>query len=441
MANVETGALCFQMTRSTDAVASSRLLVHDSEHDLFVLTLDILGAGSHMIFLRAARAALVGQSGLRRMFAAVVMILVLAGLTLSCNNSSSATRTAPNHNAYVTLPARGSVALLHINGATGVITVGAETPQTVGTTPNGLALLPSKKFLYAVNSLDNSISIFKVASDATLTLTGTPTQVGGSSPDAAVIDPSGKYLLVTNNLTNNISVFSIDAGSGALSLVGTPVPANTDPSEILITPSGKFVYVTNPSIRMVSAFSFSNGVLTQLQNSPVFSGTGAFGLAVDASERFLYVANPSASNPLVSTVGNVSGFNIDPGTGALTPILGSPFYPALATNTVGPTVITVDPTGRFVYAVSTGSSASIWCFAITSTNGQLVLAANSPFSLAAGGLFALFDPSGSYLYMGVSGSTNGITGYTYAPSTGALTAIAGSPFSVGVAPGKMVLSE
>src|ERR1700716_901988 len=103
-----------------------------------------------MSFLRAARAALAGQSCLPRSFVAVV-IVVLAGLSLSCCNSSHKT-SAPNHNAYVTLPARGSVLLLHISGATGAITLGAETPQVLATTPTGIALLPSKNFLYAVNS-------------------------------------------------------------------------------------------------------------------------------------------------------------------------------------------------------------------------------------------------------------------------------------------------
>jgi 6-phosphogluconolactonase len=394
-----------------------------------------------MSFLRAARAALVGQTGLRRILVAVAV--VLAGLSLSCGNSSHSTPTGPNHNAYVTLPDTGSVLLLHINGATGAITMGSQTPQVENTSPTGLALLPSKKFLYAVNSRADTISIFNVASDGTLTLSGTPTQAGLSGPNAAVIDPSGKYLLVTNNyVSTNVSVFSIDSGSGALSEVaGSPFFANDNPTEILITPSGKFVYVTNPSIGMVTAFSFSNGVLTEVKpGSPFSSGDGAFGLAVDGSERFLYVANPSASNlpPFSSTRGNISGFNIDPGTGALTRILGSPF-----TSTVGsgPSAITVDPSGRFVYAVTPGSSFSIWCFAISSTNGQLTAVTSSPFSLTAGGLFALIDPSGNYFYIG---GQAGIAGYTYDPSTGAPTAITGSPFSTGTPPtppGKMVLSE
>jgi len=389
-----------------------------------------------MSFLRAARAALAVPSRLPRILVAA-LVVILAVLSLSCGNSKPL--TAPNHNAYVTLPSDGSVLLLHIDGATGAITAGAKTPSTVNTTPNGVALLPSRKFLYAVNSFADTISIFNVAADGTLTLSGTPAQAG-LSPWAAVIDPSGKYLLVTNQLGSNVSVFSIDAATGALSEVpNSPFPSDTNPSEILITASGKFVYVTNGETVTGFSFSNSNGALSLVPGAPAPSGAGAFGLAVDTSERFLYVANPSATNPppFASTTGNISGFNIDPVTGALTPMPGSPFT---ATAGTGPTAVAVDPGGRFVYAVTPGATSSIWCFTIDPTNGQLVSVANSPFSQAAGGLFALFDPSGSYFYIG-GGPGNGIAGYTYNPSTGALTAIAGSPFFTGPAPGKMVLSE
>jgi 6-phosphogluconolactonase len=386
-----------------------------------------------MSFLRAARAALAGQSSPYIILS--VIAVVLSGFFISCGSSSHSS-SAPNHSAYVTLPASNWVALLHINGATGAITVGTHTPLTQGTTPKGLALLPSKKFLYVANSFADTISIFNVGSDGSLTLSGTPTPAG-QGPDAAVIDPSGKYLLVTNNFSNDISVFSIDTSTGALSQVGSTVPANTDPSEILITPSGKFVYVTNPGQGTVTAFTFSNGALGKVPNSPIFSGLGAIGLAVDSSGRFLYVANAAAPNSSVPSQGNISGFNIDPNTGALTPILGSPFT---SSNGRGPSALTVDPSGRFVYAITSESSYSIWCFAITPTNGQLTAVTNSPFSLAAGGLFALIDPSGNYLYTGTSNG-NGVAGFTYNPSTGVPTAISGSPFSTGRAPGKMVISE
>jgi len=339
------------------------------------------------------------------------------------------------------LPSQGSVLLLNIEGATGVITAGANTPPVQGISPTGLALLPSKNFLYAADSHANTISIFSVANNGTLTLTGSPIPAG-NGPDAAVIDPSGQYLLVTNNFSNNISVFSITGGGGTLTEVaGSPFFANANPTEILFTHSGQFVYVTNPGIGTVTGFSFdsASGLLSQLPTSPVTSGNGAAALAVDASDQYLYVANASASNPppYTATIGNISAFSIDSGSGALTPLLGSPFT---STNGTGPAAIAVDPTGHFVYAVTPGSSNSIWCFAITAGNGELVPVTDSPFSLAAGAQFALFDPSGNFFYIG-SESGAAIEGYTYNPSTGALKAITGSPFSTGVGPGEMVLSD
>ncbi len=392
-----------------------------------------------MSFRSAARAALVGPGGPRRMLAAEVLILAMALFSLSCN--SSQTSTVPNHTAYVTLPQYGSVLLLNIDGAHGYITLGPQTPPVEGTTPTGLALLPSKKFLYVANSFGNSVSTFNVNGDGSLTLTGTSTPAG-SGPNTAVIDPSGQFLLVTNSVSNNISVFSIDTTSGALSPVGgSPFFANAAPTQMIFTHSGAFVYVTNPGLGTVTGFSFASGVLTQVPGSPFPSGAGASALTVDASDSFLYVANTSAVNPLLATDGNISGFGIDSSTGALTPLLGSPFT---SPEGSGPSSITVDPTGQFVYAVTPQSSSSIWCFTINRTigptNGQLVPVANSPFSVASGGQFAIFDPLGNFFFIG-SASGHAIEAYTYNSTSGVPTLVRGSPFSTGVPPGRMVLSE
>jgi 6-phosphogluconolactonase len=412
-----------------------------------------------MSFLRAARAARAGQSGLRgdlrRRFAAgAIMILVfaLALLFVSCSTSKA---VAPNHSAYVTLPDDGSVLMLQINGTTGAISTGAQTPQVQGTSPTGLALLSTKKFLYAANSRANTISTFSVNGDGTLRLAGTPIQGReADGPNAAVIDPSEQYLFVTNNFSNNISVFQIDSGTGVLTEVpNSPFYANLNPTDLVFTPSGQFVYVTNPGLGMVTGFVFcplptsgppctpTSSVLTQVSGSPVLSGSGAASLVVDSSGRFLYVANVSASNPPpnANTVGNISGYNIDSGSGVLTPINGSPFT---SVDGSGPSTLVIAPNTPLVYAMTPGTSFSIWCFTIDQTigptSGQLVEEPSSPFSLAAGGLFAVFDPSANYLYVG---SNSGINAYTYDQSTGTPTILTGSPFSTGVSPGKMVFLQ
>ncbi len=386
-----------------------------------------------MSFLRAARAARVDRSGHCRIFAALATILVTALLAVSCGT----TTVARNHSAYVSLPDSGSVMLLQIDATTGAVTQEAQTPQVQGTSPTGLALLPSKKFLYAANSRANTISIFTVNADSTLSLTGAPVPAG-NGPNVAVIDPTGQYLLVTNNFSNDISVFQIDYTTGGLTQVGSTVSANANPTDIVFTHSGQFVYVANPGIGMVSIFSFANGVLTQLPGlSPVHSGAGATALVVDNTDSFLYVANASANNPQgsLSEYGNISGFSIQP-DGSLQAITGSPFTSA---DGNGASALAIDPAGQLVYAFTPGSSFSIWSFTISyasgTTNGSLVATTSSPFSLAAGGLFALFDPSGDYLFVGGS---SGIAAYTYNQSSGAPAAVTGSPFPLGTAPGKMV---
>jgi 6-phosphogluconolactonase len=374
-----------------------------------------------MSFPWSARAALSNRHCLR--WTAFTVAVLVAGLSISCGNSSSS--SSASHNAYVTLPA-GSVRLLHINNSTGAITVGAQTPPVQGATPTGLALSSSKKFLFVANSGANTISVFNVASDGTLTLSGNPTPAG-SGPRGMALDPSGQFLLVTNSVSNNVSVFSVDSGTGALTAVGTPVPANNGPTEILITPSGKFVYVTNPSIGFITAFTFAGGVLTPVPGPPIGSGLGVSAIAVESGEHFLYAANTTANT--------ISGFAIDSVSGALTVVPGSPFSSTAGT---GPSALALDTLNKFLYVATAGSTASIWAFTFDSTTGTLTPVTNSPFNLSAGGLFLVMEPSGSFFYIGNQSGTS-IAAYQYDSDTGAPTAVTGSPFSTGSVPGKMVI--
>ena len=124
-----------------------------------------------MTFRRAAQAALAGRKHPGLVVLAVA--LVLAGLSASCGSKSSGSSGA-SHNAYVTLPQTGQVGLLHLNNSTGVISLGPLTPPVVGNSPNAVVLHPAGKFLYAVNSDGNSISIFNVTAMGGLTLSAPP---------------------------------------------------------------------------------------------------------------------------------------------------------------------------------------------------------------------------------------------------------------------------
>jgi 6-phosphogluconolactonase (cycloisomerase 2 family) len=296
-----------------------------------------------------------------------------------------------------------------------------------GLSPTGLALHPSKKFLYTANSGANSISLFDIGADGTLKVGGDPTPTG-SGPREIVIDPSGQYVLVTNTVSNNISVYSIDGTSGKLTEVaGSPFFANIGPTAMLMTQSGSsvFVYVTNP-LGYVSGFSFSAGALTPVPGSPFAAGSGVSAITVDGTGKFIYTANTAANT--------VSGFAIQ-ASGALQPLPGSPYTSA---NGSGPSAIAIDPANTIVYVTTPGSSFSVWAFSINATTGVLTTVTGSPFNLlSGGGLFLLMEPRGNFFYVANQSATT-IAGYQYNSGSGTPSAITGSPFSTGT-PGQMVI--
>ena len=73
---------------------------------------------------------------------------------------------------------------------------------------------------------------------------------------------------------------------------------------------------------------------------------GPLWLAVDSSGRFLYVTNQESRD--------VSGYSIDPVTGRLSPVIGSPF--PIDSAVEGPWAISVDPTGHFAEVTQLNST-------------------------------------------------------------------------------------
>ena len=139
----------------------------------------------------------------------------------------------------------------------------------------------------------------------------------------------------------------IDPSTGALtSIAGSSFTAKRFATGVAVHPSGKFVYVAAFSYPgfsgNISGYTInpSTGALTSIAGSPFAAGGEPRGVAVDPSGKFVYVAN--------SDSGNVSGYTINLPTGALTPIAGSPF-PA---GGKAPNSVAVDPSGRFAYVAN-----------------------------------------------------------------------------------------
>jgi 6-phosphogluconolactonase len=142
---------------------------------------------------------------------------------------------------------------------------------------------------------------------------------------------------------------------------------------------GNFLYTNNNSgeANTVSAYVVSdNGVLAELEGSPFQTGGRGTVEGFFASNRitlvsnFLYASN-GASN-------DVSGFSINPLTGNLTPLPGSPYSTGAAIGfLIGDISLAATPDGKYLMA---GNSASdnISVYQIAA-NGTLSLIPGSPF--------------------------------------------------------------
>jgi 6-phosphogluconolactonase len=212
---------------------------------------------------------------------------------------------------------------------------------------------------------------------------------------------------------------------------------NVDPETLAIDPSGSFIFQTAVGFNggtqggiFVYAINRSNGspgnAIASYQ-----TGQTMYADVVDNKGKFLYA---------LSTTG-VFGFSIQPGTGVLTPVPGSPFAAAGASSAGFPqpaNLMTVDQTNQFLY-VST--SAGISAYTIDQNTGQLTAIAGSPFGADVSKPWTIvITPTNSYLYELQSQDDKSIYAYSIDQTTGVLSPITGSPFSAGacgtmVAPG------
>jgi len=239
------------------------------------------------------------------------------------------------------------------------------------------------------------------------------------------------FVYVPNTGSANVSAFSVNAATGALTpIANSPFPAGCAPTFMKITPSKRFAYVANGTSEpycangqpsSISAYSIdpATGALTPVPGSPFPAGTVALGMDVSPSGQFVYVAN---------TVSNdISAYAVNAVTGALTPVPGSPFPVGIY-----PVSVTVAPSGKFAY-VSHPSSNSISVHSIDGTTGALTQISSSPFPADCGPFFITVAPSGQFLYVDETCS-NRVSAYSIDSTTGAITPIVGSPFPAPVGP-------
>jgi 6-phosphogluconolactonase (cycloisomerase 2 family) len=304
--------------------------------------------------------------------------------------------------AYVANNQDGTVSVFEIDNT---MLRARDYAYVAGSSPLSLALTPSEKFLYGGSN--GSVGLLGFAVNAeTGQLKALPNLPSTLGLLAVAVAPSGAFLVTVDG--SSVQSFLINNQNGSLTSAG--FASASSPWSLAFHPSGKYVYSSDVNNDEITALNLdpTTGALTPVAGSPFPTNSqNPFATAIDPAGHFLFVANVNGAN--------VTVFSIDATTGALTEVKGSPFQTG-----GGPDALAVSPNGNFVY-VADSFDKTISAFAINSTTGNLSAVAGSPFSNGASGALGLtIDPSGAHLYA-MDHDTNEVVIFGVNSSTGALT--------------------
>lgn len=144
-------------------------------------------------------------------------------------------------------PTQGTISGFSIASG-GALSPLAGSPYLAGSTPTGLAIDPTNRFLYATDSAQNQLILYTILSTGVLNAQNGGPFTTGTFPVAVVVDPRDKYLYVTNYNGATISEYSISQANGvpsagASSAISTGAPG---PTCLLVDPAlGRYVYTSD----------------------------------------------------------------------------------------------------------------------------------------------------------------------------------------------------
>ncbi|MGD0674350.1 MAG: beta-propeller fold lactonase family protein [Polyangiaceae bacterium] len=226
-----------------------------------------------------------------------------------------------------------------------------------------------------------------------------------------VIHPSGKLLFTHNSSSQKINVLPIAADNtlSVASATGEPHEAPLSVADLVIDPTGHFLYAADEMSTFLYAYNIGPaGTLTTIAGSPFTIGQQCLHARMNPAGSLLYVSWRSSFT--------VYAFAINPTTGVVTDIAGSPFNVGVIQNVgVGNEGIAVDPRGRFFFLVDDGSGneGSIFGLPLPFDGGlpEASLPGSPVDSLGSNPTSAIEDVTGHFLYVAnaVSGTVAGFS--------------------------------
>jgi 6-phosphogluconolactonase (cycloisomerase 2 family) len=277
----------------------------------------------------------------------------------------------------------------------------AATPAVPGISPDG-------KTYYVPDYFNNFVRGFAIGSGGLTEVAGSPLATG-AGPNASIVEPEGRYIWTADWTGGTITGFA-RAGDGSFSAPpGYPVATGGTPSTLAISPHHHFVYLPTHSGNTIAGFRRGDdGSMTPLAGFPLAHAKQPLDAEFSVDGRFLFIADEADDT--------VSSFAVDPMTGALVAVPGSPFAgPDQAVS------LASSPNGRYLIAI--GQGGGVWSMTIGQDGALSTItqttAGNWPFDVT-------ITPDGRFSYV-ANYNSGTLSGYRIADD-GTLSELAGSPF-------------
>jgi 6-phosphogluconolactonase len=271
-----------------------------------------------------------------------------------------------------------NLSVYRIDAASGMLTPAVDSPLSTGAPfPDFVATDPTGKFAYAFNYINRvGVGGLSIASLAIDSNAGTLAAVNRSPfgpfqpyPQCYGLAPNGKFAY-EGSIGDGLQSFILDGTTGAVTAGGSSTFKATT---CAVDASSRFMYVSDGSAIAGYTVDSMSGALRTIGGTPVTLSDPytLLGVRIDLSGKFLYVTRKDA----------IYAFAIDSSSGELTAVSGSPFTVASSTDRFA-TPIAIDPSGRFAY-VPSRTSSNLYALSIDPFTGALTPVAGSPFAAGA----------------------------------------------------------
>jgi 6-phosphogluconolactonase (cycloisomerase 2 family) len=150
------------------------------------------------------------------------------------------------------------------------------SPATVvsGTSPTGVTVDPSGRFVYVTNFGGNTLSQFNIGAGGVLLPMNPASVLTGAQPGLATIGATEQYAYVTNFNAGNagsVSQYTVGVAGGLTLASAAPVATGKGPSMLVFDGTGRFAYVPNIFDNTVSQYAVGNGGVLVPLTTPVVS--------------------------------------------------------------------------------------------------------------------------------------------------------------------------